>query len=372
MATQPYSQIDRPSKDTFNIGRWFTESFNWAKPEPEPQPIYSHKIIEISAFLESAQLEPTPEAYKLAWEYKYGASFQFCLAVDDVLERHGYVPVSSVKQLIEIYLNVGDSSELSKLITNGKRALRTGHRIISDNRNENRNYSRALEQEVENLDQSENSQTQLKTLISLTNAIVEKSEEAERQLKEAETQVAEMRNKLNDATQKAETDQLTGLPNRWAFEDHLKDALLRSQEAFEPLTVAFIDIDNFKLVNDNHGHEVGDRILKRVAKYLDSMSDSKCHLARHGGEEFVVLFLDKTSKEVFEIIDAVRSDLCTHNFMNRDTNKTIGMVSFSAGIASLAGDCDPRVMLRRADSALYSAKRNGRNQVVIDADELVH
>ncbi|MEW4468359.1 diguanylate cyclase [Parasphingorhabdus sp. JC815] len=372
MATQTHFQVDRPVKDTFNIGRWFLESFNRRKPDPEPEPLYNDKLIEISNFLQSVQLEPTPEAYKLAWEYKYGASFQLCLAVDEMIERHGCIPTSLVKQLTKTYLIGGDSSQLSELITNGKRALRTGHKIISDNRSDNRHYSRALEQEVESFDQLEGNQSQLRTLISLTNAIVEKSEEAERQLKDAETQIAEMRNKLDDATQKAETDQLTGLPNRWAFEDHLKDALLRSQEAFEPLTVAFIDIDNFKLINDNHGHEVGDRILKRVAKCLDSMSDSKCHLARHGGEEFVVLFLDKNAHEVFEIIDNVRAELCEHNFMNRETNKAIGTVSFSAGIASLAGDRDPRIMLRRADSALYLAKRNGRNQVVIHEDEFVH
>ena len=372
MATQPHSQIDGHMQGAFNVSRWFLESFNWRKREPEPKPLYNQKIVEISGFLNSVRLEPTPEAYRLAWEYKYGESLQFCLAVDEIIESHGHVPISSIKQLTETYLDVWNSAELSELVTSSTRALRNGHKIITDNRNENRDYSHALEQEVGKIDHSQGNQGQLKALINLTNTIVEKSQEAQRQLKEAENQVSEMRKKLDDATQKAETDQLTGLPNRWAFENCLKDALLRSKEAFEPLTVAFIDIDKFKLINDNHGHEAGDRVLKRVAQYLDGMSDNKCHLARHGGEEFVVLFLDKTSQQVFEIIDSVRSELAAHNFMNRETNEAIGTVSFSAGIASLAGAGDPRLMLRRADAALYSAKQSGRNQVVIDSAECVH
>ena len=372
MQTQPYTQTEGSTQGAFNFRRWFLGFFNWIKREPKPKPLYNKKIVEVLDFLESAQLEPTPENYNFAWEYAYGASSQFCLAVDEIIDGHGRVTISSVEQLSEAYLDIWSSAKLSELISNGKRVLRNGHKIISDNRNENRDYSQALKQEVGKIDRTQGNQNQLTTLINLTNTIVKKSQEAERQLKEAETQIAEMRKKLNEVTQQAETDQLTGLPNRWAFEDYLKKALLRSKEAFVPLTVAFIDIDNFKLINDNHGHEAGDRILQRVAEYLDAMSDNKCHLARHGGEEFVVLFLDKPSRQVFEIIDNVRSELTEHNFMNRETNEEIGTVSFSAGIASLAGDGNPRLMLRRADAALYSAKENGRNQVVIDQSEFVH
>tara|TARA_R110000787_G_scaffold117206_3_gene227787 strand:+ start:15627 stop:16745 length:1119 start_codon:yes stop_codon:yes gene_type:complete len=372
MATQPHTKIDGSTQDAFSVSRWFLGSFNWIKRKPEPKLLYNKNIVEILDFLESAQLEPTPENYKFAWEYNYGASLQFCLAVDKMIQGRGRVTIASVEQLTEAYLDVWSTSELSELISSGKRVLRNGHKIISNNRNENRDYSHAMEQEVGKIDSTQAGQNQLKTLINLTNTIVEKSQEAERQLKEAETQIAEMRKKLNEVTQQAETDQLTGLPNRWAFEDYLKNALLRSKEAFEPLTVAFIDIDNFKLINDNHGHEAGDRVLQRVAKCLDAMSDNKCHLARHGGEEFVILFLDKTSRQVFEIIDNARSELAEHNFMNRETNERIGSISFSAGIASLAGDGNSRLMLRRADAALYSAKQNGRNQVVIDQSEFVH
>jgi len=326
----------------------------------------NRKLEQISQFLDVAQLEPTPEAYKLIWEYHYGASEQLRISIDQIIKNHGRVPIASISELTATYLNILNISEVSELVRSGNKALSNGFKVISESREENRDYGVALESEIGQMDKAAPSQHSLTALISLTNTMVEKSQEAERQLKEAQENIVHMRKKLDDATHKAETDQLTGLPNRWAFEEHLKDALLRSREAVEPLAVAFVDIDKFKLINDVHGHATGDRILKRVAQYLDNMSDEKCHLARHGGEEFVILFSDKSSQQAFDIVDGIRAELARQNFTNRDNEEPIGTVSFSAGIAMLESDGDSSAMLRRADSALYRAKQNGRNQVIID------
>lgn len=367
MTDQNHAQFSGPMQAAFNVGRWILAPFGGGQDEPAV--VNDKKVSEILAFLKMVDLEPTPEAYKFVWEYKYGANLQLRLAVDRLLEKHERVTATSIRQLSEIYLDALNPAEISDLVSSGKRALRSGHKIIADNRSANCDYSSALEQQVEKIDSAQADDSQFRTLLNLTNSIIEKSQHAEEQLKSAETQIAEMRKKLNAATQKAETDQLTGLPNRWAFEDHLEDALLRAREACEPLTVAFIDIDHFKRINDTHGHEAGDRVLKLVAEYLDGMSDNKCHLARHGGEEFVVLFANQTPQQVYEIVDAVRSDIAGQKFVNRETDTAIGTVSFSAGIASLGSDSNSRAMLRRADAALYHAKENGRNRVVINVTE---
>lgn len=363
MTTQSQPATGDPEQAASGLRKRFMQYFNWNGAEPEEKPLRLKKFEKLYDFLDSAQLEPTPEAYRLAWEYTYGANQKLCLAIDEIMDERGYLPLGDVYQLTEAHLNILDFSELTKLISNGTRVLRQGHKVIADNRGETRGYGKALEQEIEQLDGNEN---HLKKLLNLTTVMIKKSQLAEQQLKEAEENVVAMRKKLDDATQKAETDQLTGLPNRWAFEDVLKEALVQSKQNFEPLTVAFIDIDHFKLINDAHGHDVGDRVLKRVAQALDSMSNKRCHIARHGGEEFVTLFIDKTPQQVFDIVDKTRAELAEQNFTNRETEEPIGTVTFSAGIAALGGDGDPRAMLRRADAALYLAKENGRNQVVID------
>lgn len=366
MTAQSHGQFGNVPQSAPGLRKRVMALFGADGAKPEDKPVRLQKYEKVYAFLCDAQLEPTPEAYRLAWEYQFGANQKLCLAIDQLFEEHGHLPLSSVYSLTEEHLNVLDFSALNKLVSSGQTVLRQGHKVISENRDDNRGYSEALTEELEQIEQVDDGQGSLKKLLTLTDAMIKKSQEAERQLKEAESHVVQMRQKLDDATQKAETDQLTGLPNRWAFEDVLKNALAQSKQNFEPLTVAFIDIDHFKLINDNHGHEVGDRVLKRVAETLDGMSDHQCHLARHGGEEFVILFQDKTPQQVFDIVDGTRANLAKQELTNRDTEEPIGTVSFSAGVAALAGDGDPRSMLRRADTALYAAKESGRNQVVID------
>ncbi|MEO1046242.1 MAG: GGDEF domain-containing protein [Pseudomonadota bacterium] len=366
MATQSQPAFGDQQQAPSSFGKKVKTYFGWNEAAPAEKSPRQQKVEKIYGFLEAAQLEPTPEAYRLGWEYHYGANQKLCLEIDAILEDRGTIPLGSVYELTEKHLNILDFSELTKLINSGSQVLRQGHKVISDNRGESRGYSTALKREIAQIEDLDTGNESLRNLLNLTDTMIKKSQEAERQLKEAESNVVNMRKKLDDANQKAETDQLTGLPNRWAFEAVLKDAVAQSKQYFEPLSVAFVDIDHFKVINDTHGHDVGDRVLKRVAETLDSMSDDQCHLARHGGEEFVILFADKTPQQAFEIVDSTRADLAGQTLTNRENDEPIGTVSFSAGIAALAGDGDPRAMLRRADAALYSAKESGRNQVIID------
>src|SRR3546814_9014444 len=98
------------------------------------------------------------------------------------------------------------------------------------------------------------------------------------------------RSSLARAKRDAEVDYLTGLPNRRAFEALLERHYREAREQPVALSVAFCDIDNFKAINDAHGHDAGDRVLKVIADTLAQISNDNCHVARHGGEELVMLF----------------------------------------------------------------------------------
>src|SRR3546814_14337675 len=106
----------------------------------------------------------------------------------------------------------------------------------------------------------------------------------------------------------AELDYLTGLPNRRAFELLLDRHHKEARAALEPLSVAFCDIDEFKKVNDLHGHEAGDRVIKAIADTLARISNDHCHVARHGGEEFVMLFRGLTPTEAAAKPDDARAE----------------------------------------------------------------
>jgi diguanylate cyclase len=218
------------------------------------------------------------------------------------------------------------------------------------------------------MDGSTSPESTVAALISLTRSMVEKSRQIEKQMADSQKQTRVLQQSLESARKAAEHDHLTGLPNRRAFETRLKEEVTQAQENSESLSVAFCDIDHFKLVNDTHGHDTGDRVLKFVGSLLAKISGEKCHVARHGGEEFVLLFRGKTVGEACEIVDSTRKDLASRNLVDRNSGERMEQISFSGGIADVFAYEDPREALKAADRALYLAKEHGRNRVYMAAD----
>ncbi|MFM6854459.1 MAG: GGDEF domain-containing protein, partial [Sphingopyxis sp.] len=156
---------------------------------------------------------------------------------------------------------------------------------------------------------------------------------------------------------------LTDLPNRRAFETALASEIKAAQADNEPLSVAFCDVDHFKLINDKHGHHTGDRVLIFIARLLSALSSDRCHIARHGGEEFVVLFRGLSVDAARDAMDGVRADLEARKLVDAVSGDRIVGVTISAGVADIFAYDNPREALRVADQALYAAKNDGRNRV---------
>jgi diguanylate cyclase (GGDEF)-like protein len=148
-------------------------------------------------------------------------------------------------------------------------------------------------------------------------------------------------------------DSLTGLPNRALFLDRLTHAIAWSKRHKSTFAVLFIDLDGFKVVNDSHGHEVGDRVLVEVAGRLEGTLRSSDTAARYGGDEFIILCEEITDEQqatrvVDRIIDVIKKPLDTESI---SVTASIGIV-----VASDT-DVDPEVLIRQADAAMYRAKK---------------
>jgi diguanylate cyclase (GGDEF)-like protein len=150
----------------------------------------------------------------------------------------------------------------------------------------------------------------------------------------------------------AVTDELTGLPNRRAWNAELPRALERARRDRTPLSVALVDLDHFKQFNDSYGHPAGDRLLKEAAAAWQAHLRAVDHLARYGGEEFVVLLPDATAEQARLVLDRMREAT------------PLGQ-SFSAGIAVLREGESSDEIVARADAVLYAAKHAGRNRVAV-------
>lgn len=164
--------------------------------------------------------------------------------------------------------------------------------------------------------------------------------------------------------QLATTDAVTGLYNRHYLTSHMDTQLEVSQRKDKPLSVMMLDIDHFKLVNDTHGHAVGDRVLKEFANRIAKNIRGVDLAARYGGEEFVVMMPDTPSDWAHMIADRLRQETAEQEF---DVGAEAGLLSItvSIGVATSTENDTPASILERADQALYAAKEGGRNQVII-------
>ncbi|SNY37236.1 GGDEF domain-containing protein [Paractinoplanes atraurantiacus] len=175
------------------------------------------------------------------------------------------------------------------------------------------------------------------------------------------TRMSQLITQLDEQTEKihelAVTDELTGLPNRRAWNTELPRTIERVRRTGDPLAVAIIDIDHFKHFNDAYGHLAGDRLLKEAAAAWQEQLRTADHMARFGGEEFVVMLPAASSAQAREIVDRMRL-------------ATPGGQSFSAGVAVWDGAETADALVARADAALYAAKDAGRDRVHEAAHEL--
>jgi diguanylate cyclase len=173
--------------------------------------------------------------------------------------------------------------------------------------------------------------------------------------------------KLGAAERAAITDPLTGVLNRRGTFELLERLQGETRASGTRLALAMVDIDHFKRVNDRFGHAIGDDILRFVARHLaDSIAPLGGKVGRYGGEEFIALLPDHDATRGAAAIDRARSQLAGQIIRNAADGSSLGRVSFSAGVAGDRHDDSCDTLVERADRALYSAKRMGRDRVVPD------
>jgi diguanylate cyclase (GGDEF)-like protein len=155
-------------------------------------------------------------------------------------------------------------------------------------------------------------------------------------------------------------DRLTGLYNRIRIDEKLEQEILRAHRYGSPFSLILIDIDNFKVINDRHGHLAGDRVLCGLADMLSGGVRETDLAGRWGGEEFIVILPETGQDSAFELADRLRRRFAEHRFQNDDGIEI--PVTFSCGISQYQEGDSAASLFERADQALYLAKDRGRNR----------
>lgn len=164
------------------------------------------------------------------------------------------------------------------------------------------------------------------------------------------------------------TDELTRLPNRRAFIKRLQNESGRVQRYGYPLTVAILDLDLFKEINDTYGHSAGDEVLQAFTRNILSTFRNYDLVARYGGEEFAVLLPHTDIHGAERALNKVLERTINATIASSDNNAPIKLPTFSAGIAAYQEGESIESVINRADKAMYSAKKMGRNRVVVETE----
>jgi diguanylate cyclase len=175
-------------------------------------------------------------------------------------------------------------------------------------------------------------------------------------------EIMELQDELQLVKRTATSDPLTGLPNRRALLDAMGEQA--AQKATARHSLVMIDIDNFKAINDHHGHLIGDRVIRFVADVIRQNTKGQDTPARFGGEEYAILLPNTQLAGALAVAESIRHAISIARLVRSANQDPLGQITISAGVATYRTGEDSMELLERADQSLYLAKERGRNKVV--------
>ena len=315
-------------------------------------------------------LPPEPETYELFWLHATG--------VDPALSRAlntrrvaGLLDAEGVKELRRQHLGDIAAAEVQALLESAQASAAQLAGGLDRGRQDLKAYDAAIAAEDEAMAATRDIRQladMVQTLRRANAVMMAANRRMEADIVAATLETSRLLERLDSAERAARTDPLTGLPNRRGLLDAMKRAVKAALADGEPLSVGLDDIDNFKRVNDQWGHSIGDEVLRCVAAHLQTQSrraaGDRALAGRHGGEEFLMLLPGLTLGEAAAALDGARAALARQVLRKADDGQVLGRVSFSAGVAQLRPGDSVDSLIDRADAALYGAKRSGRDRVM--------
>lgn len=330
---------------------------------PEQAAGFARKAL---ALMDERKILLNPRNFTIWYSYACGNPTELVKAVDQACGAGQPYSEEVGRLLWEKFLGVtarqtivGEAGE--KL----ERQISDVMRIIDTAGSDTKGYGQALRQSVEELAKANalgSVKDVITSLVTETQTMADRTRALELQLQASAKETAELRVSLEATRRDALTDALTGIANRKHFDERLR-AAADLAIAGEPMCLLMADIDYFKRFNDTHGHQIGDQVLKLVAKTLTETLKGRDTPARFGGEEFAVILPQTALDSAVIVAEQIRVRVASRVIKRRDTQQQLGSITLSIGVTQYRLGDSLSDLVQRADEALYVAKGAGRNRV---------
>ncbi len=318
--------------------------------------------------LRAIGIPATPRTFELLFTYVSGTNQALNRSIDKILRAEGAISINAIEAIFEEFLSDNQlGQQIEEIGGQIDEEIVQAINLLAQSSESNRRFSAALDQTRHDLS-SPIAATGVAGIVErLTAATTETTalnHQLAAQLDEARRHVMELQQKLEVVRSESLTDDLTTLSNRKHFDRAITKLVRECEDVGDSFALLMVDIDHFKLFNDTYGHQTGDQVLRLVAlsiKQTLSPSDVAC---RYGGEEFALLLPGASLKHAVTAAEQIRAAVMAKELVKRSTGENLGRITISLGTAVWrAGDLATDIVAR-ADAALYTAKRSGRNRVI--------
>jgi diguanylate cyclase len=320
-----------------------------------------------------------PRNFEIWYHYATGYNQPLNQLINETLAQKGTLSNDDLDQIYETYIS--DTRVGERIDTVGTRVLDEIKQVMSTidaATGSASTYSERLTAASEKLAQARDGKgldsdalrAVIEHLVQGANEMESSNRKLEARLAASRQEIEHLQDNLEAVRNESLTDPLTTLANRKYFDAALAQGISEAVAKSEPLSLLMADIDHFKTFNDRFGHLTGDQVLRLVALSVKQNVKNSDIAARYGGEEFVIALPNTPLDAANVIADQIRRSVMTKELMKRSTGERLGRVTISIGVAVLRPEDSAPLLIERADRCLYAAKRNGRDRVICENDEL--
>lgn len=313
-----------------------------------------------------------PPSYEVWYHYAAGDIPQLNETIDGIVDKSGRVTEFEIDEIRRRYLRPSNMPERLKAIGQTfndevEQVLGMVEEAIVANDALGTNLAAARHRVIPSIDRQSLRLVIESIILATKEAQIENGKLGAR-LIETRQNVAELQEHLDLVRLESLTDPLTGVANRRYFDQFLSRALSEAERTQTPISLLLADIDHFKRFNDEHGHQIGDQVLRLIAAALKQTVKGQDFVARYGGEEFAVVLPNSSEHQARAVAENIRRAVAAHEIIKRPDGANLGRVTVSIGVAKLSAGMNIQSLVEAADACLYAAKRNGRDRVVVESD----